>query len=275
MFGVFLITFATLVSESADSFGKFEVSKKEEGLYSMGFINMFVATLFLCFGLFFGQKFFVSMASLPTLLPRIALEIIQTHVTLLAIIKADRSTYSFIRTITIPLLLLVDVFLGYKLMPTQMLGVFIIILAIFLAGYEKVMSRNGMWFVLLTGINAVITISLYKYNITHFNSVLGEQITVQLAILLYLSFLIYFKKEQSLRSLMKMKFLLQSSAGAVGGLMETFAYAYAPASVILSGKRAVGMLWSTLAGWKFFGEKNLLEKLIVCTFLVIGVVLLI
>ena len=57
--------------------------------------------------------------------------------------------------------------------------------------------------------------------------------------------------------------------------MVNFAYAYAPASVILAASRALSMLWSTLAGWKYFGEKNLLNKLIVCFFLIIGVTFLI
>ena len=275
MFGILLITLGILLAESAESFGKLEVKKKEEGIFTMGIINMFVGFIILLLSVFFGQKFIVSLTSLPTLIPSLFFELLQTHVTILAITRADRSTFSLFRTITIPLLLLVDVILGYTLEFTQLFGIFIIMATILVAGYRHVLKKSRLGLVLFTGINAVICISLYKYDISNFNSVIGEQVVVSLFILIYLGIQMMRKREEPLASLFKFKFLAQSSAVGIGGLMVNFAYAYAPASVILAASRALSMLWSTLAGWKYFGEKNLLNKLIVCFFLIIGVTFLI
>lgn len=277
MFGLLLITLATLLDESASSFGKKEVEKKEEGVFNMGFLNMFMVFVFLIISLFFGQKFIISVQSFPTLFLRIFLEIVQITVTLFAVIQADRSTFSFLRTVTIPLLLIVDVVLmGYQPSFLQMTGMTIITLTILFASYENILNKRGMWLCLFTGVNAVATISLYKYNISNYNSVVAEQGTVLVVLLLYLAVFAYIKNEANLlKTLFRPKFFLQSTAMGVSGMMETFAYVYAPASVIATAKRATSMLWSSIAGWKYFGEKNLLRKLAVCAFLVLGVFLLI
>ena len=276
MFGLLLVTLATFLEESSDSFGKFEIRKKEESIFGMGFLSIIMGFLFLCVSLFFGQKFSFSSASLPTFCVRIILEILQLHIGLIAIVKADRSTYSFLRVITIPLLVMVDVFLmGYALKTSQLLGVLIIVITMVVSGYKNVLNKNGIWLALFTAVNAVFTISLYKYDISNFNSVVAEQGIITIVLLAYLMAFAHIRREiNPFKLLLVPKFFLQSSSVGVGSLMETFAYMYAPASIIATGKRATAMLWSTLAGWKYFGEKNLLHKLVVCCFLVIGVFLL-
>jgi len=64
-------------------------------------------------GFIIKGSFGFSMASLPTFGARLLLEIILSTTTITAIAKSDRTTFTFLRTTTVPLLLLVDLALGY------------------------------------------------------------------------------------------------------------------------------------------------------------------
>lgn len=96
---------------------------------------------------------------------------------------ADRSTYGFLRVLTIPLLLLVDLALGYSLSQGQIVGVSILTLSVLLLLLNHGLRTKGIGFVLLSAVNAVVTLSLFKYDITHFNSVEVEQGITQLVLL--------------------------------------------------------------------------------------------
>lgn len=277
MLGILLISLGTILGEFSGSYGKMEVQKKEESLLGMGFLSVFMGGIFIFASLLFGQKFVFSFESLPTFSLRLILEIVLTHMSIIAISKSDRSTFSFLRMVTIPLLVLVDVVLvGYLPTNKQIFGIFIIFMIIIISGIRGDINRKGIWWALSTGVGAVFTIALYKYNITHFNSVVAEQGIIYVALVFYFVIFSLLKKEGNLfKMLFIPKFFVQSSALGVSGLLESFAYLYAPASIILTSKRAFSLLWAELAGWRYFGEKNLLRKLLISIFLVVGVFLLI
>ena len=85
----------------------------------MGFLFIFWGAIFFLGVIFWKNSFDFSMASLPTFIPRIFIEIVLASIVLRATVVADRSTFSFMRTITLPLLLLVDLFVGYSVSPMQ------------------------------------------------------------------------------------------------------------------------------------------------------------
>src|SRR3989344_9411823 len=191
MFGILLAALSSASSELSDSISKKEVSDGAASYYTLGFLTILLGTVVLIFIGIWRQDFIFSLASLPTFVPRVFLEVIQAHVSILAVVKADRSDYGPIRTLTIPLLLAVDIWLGYSVTTMQMLGMTIIFITIFLLmSYERFQAK-GLFLMLFTAINAVATLSLYKYDITHFNSVETEQALVQLVLLIYF-FLLFF-----------------------------------------------------------------------------------
>lgn len=277
MFGIILASLGTFFQEVSDVIGRNEISKKRETIYTMGFLHMFWATIFfLILVLLKNDAFRFEAASLPTFSIRVVLEIIQVYITLIAVVEADRSTFGFIRVITIPLILLADLALGYPLATIQILGVGLIILAMLILFMDHDFSKKSYKLVLFTAVNSAATISLYKYNITNFNSVAAEQLIMLVILLVCLTFAAsYITKEHPFRMLGTKVFFFQSFAQGIGSLIDSFAYPFAPASIIISAKRSSAVLWATLSGSLYFKERHILVKLSMFLFLTAGIVLIV
>lgn len=276
MITLFLVLTATFFNEAGTSVGKFKVKQEQEGLFTMGFLNIFwTCIFFILIALFIKGSFVLNLASWPTVSIRIVLEIVQAHFTILAINKADRSTFNFIRIVTLPLLLITDLILGYSLSAWQITGIILIILALTLTFFSGKINKKGAWLVLITAINAVIIMSLYKYNITNFNSVTAEQSIVSFVIMLYF-YLMSFKysKENPLNFLTKPVFFLQSFMMGLASLLVSFSYTFAIASVVTTYKRSLSTLWSMLSGKLYFKEKYFSYKLIIFLVIVSGLIFL-
>ena len=277
MIGILLIATSQFFNEIGTSIGKDSFGKGTQSIYTMGFLSLFWGTVaFFAIAFFIRGEFLFSLASLPTFLPRVVLELVQAHVTMLAIAHADRSTFGFIRIWTIPLLLMVDVSLGYTIGFTQMAGIGLIVLSFVVLFTTKGIGKKGMWFVIFTTINAVVTLSLFKYNITNFNSVEAEQGIITLVVVIYFFIMAVFIAKENPFSLMRRPaFFIQSLTHGIGHVILSFAYLFAPASVITSAKRSFSVLWATLSGNIYFKEKKLIVKLISFSLIIAGLVLLI
>ena len=133
MLSAILISIGTFLEEISDSIGKIKVNDGEESVFVMAFLSLFWSAVFYILICIFKSEVFVfNFASLPTFIIRTLLEIIQLYVLVLAIADADRSAYSFVRTVTIPLLLLIDFALGYKVVLLSVIGVAVVLIAILL-----------------------------------------------------------------------------------------------------------------------------------------------
>lgn len=276
MFGIILTSFATFFDEIANVIGKKEVSLRKESIYTMSFLNMFWGALFFfVIALFIRKTFIFSLASLPTFGVRAFLEILQAHVSVLALTIADRSTFSFIRTATIPLLLATDIFLGYSITTGNSIGIIAIALGFLILFINHGVQKQGAGLSLFTAINAVATISLYKYDITHFNSVEAEQGLITLILMFYFFFMASFAaKENPFAFFKKQIFFGQSLSSGIAGIMMSFAYSFAPASIITAVSRSFEIFWAIISGKRYFHEKSTAIKLISMFFVAIGLFLL-
>ena len=276
MLGIILVSIGTLFEELSDSIGKRKVTSHEESPYTMAFLSLFWGTVcFVIISVVKNDLFIFKLESLPTFLVRVVFEIIQLYVSVLAIAQADRTTFCFLRTLTIPLLLLADLFLGYKLGLFGIVGISVITLTILLLFSRHEIKKKGSGFVIFSAINAVFTISLFKYNITNFNSVVAEQLFMYLILLVTFFFIALVKvKENPFIFLTKPIFLLQSLSVGLGGMIESFAYNYGAASLIIAAKRSSAIFWSLLSGKQYFKEKNIVFKILITILLVLGLVFL-
>ena len=276
MFGIIIALIATFFNEIATSIGKSRVLAKAESIYTMGFLNLFWATIFfLLYAYLVSGEFIFLLASLPTFGVRLVLEVVQAHVTVRAIAIADRSTFGFLRIITIPLLLFVDVALGYTLTMPQIVGISLIVVSFLILFAHGGLRWKGAGLVLFTAVNAVVTISLFKYNITNFNSVEAEQSIISIVLMGYFYLMArFYTKERPFSYLAKPVFFAQSFAMGIGSALLPFAYLFAPASVITSAKRVGAILVSTLSGNIYFKEKRFAVKLVAFTLMAASIVLL-
>ena len=272
MIGFILATLGSLFREVSGSIGKWEVSASRESYFSMGFLNLLIqAVIYFGIAFFIRKEFLFSFESLPTFSIRALLEVAQAHVSVLALVRADRSTYSFVRTITIPLLLFVDIILGYTIGFHQAVGVTIMFASVFLFLIDKNVGKTGVFLAGFTAVNAVITISLFKYNITHFNSVEAEEgIITGILMLYFLCMALVRAKENPFRLLRKPAIIFQSLSSGAASTLGGFSYAFAPASLILAVERSSSVLWAILSGNIYFHEAVLARKIIFGLFLIIG-----
>lgn len=263
MFGILLMALGTGLGEASSSLGKAQVAKKRESIYSMAFLSSFFTGLFIGVTVLFGASFSFNLQSLPFFVPRALLEILLAYITTRAIIKADRSTFGFLRLITLPLLLAVDLMLHYMFSVYQVAGMIVILLSLGLLLGLRSISHKGAGLIILGGLVSVATISLYKYDISHFNSVAAEQIIVSAALVLFFGIMAKYKAKENVWTLLTRPVsAFQSLSMGLAGVFESFAYLFAPASVIVGAKRGLEVLWSILAGHYYFKELGLKTKLL-------------
>ena len=275
MFGLLLIGLGTSFGEVSESIGKIEVASKRQSIYSMAFLSLSLTTLILLLTIFIGESVTFKLASLPYFIPRLILEILLAFLTVKAIISADRTTFTFIRLISIPLLLTVDIILGYTISIFQVCGILGILLAVaILLGFTK-QSRKGAALTATTAVLSVATISLYKYDITNFNSVVAEQAIVCSVLVLFFGLM---AKRQNNENVFKLFLrplpVMQAMAGGASSVLESFAYGLAPASIILGAKRGFSVCWSIISGQRLFDERSLRIKISAFVLVVGSLVLL-
>ena len=276
MLGVLLASVGSAFSELSDSIGKKQTAERACSHYTLGFLSVLGGALFLLIIGLVRDNFIFSLASLPTFLPRLMLEVLQAHITVRAIVRADRSDFGPIRTLTIPLLFAADLALGYTIGTHQILGMGIIFGTILiLLSYERFKTK-GLFLLIFTAVNAAITISLYKYDITHFNSVESEQSIVSIVLVLYFFILAVVRAhENPVQLLFKRTFFVQAVSGGLGSVFGSYAYSFAPTSIITAAMRAFAVLFSILSGKMYFKERGFVVKLLLFGAIAGGLILLV
>lgn len=276
MFAIILIAISSLFGEISTSLGKAAVKKRKESIYTMGFLSLFWGVVWFLGLIIFKHKFVFSLASLPTFSIRAVLEIVQAHIGVLAVTRADRSTYSFIRISTMVMLLIVDIILGYSISVYQMLGIFFISLTLLTVFKSPGINKNGLGFVIYTAIGAVATISLFKYDISRFNSIETEQFLIMMILLVYFFVMaIKTKMENPVKLFSKPLFSGRSFSQGLGAVLGSFAYGFAPASIIMAGGRSTAVLFALIFGKIYFKEQNVLLKFSIFIIITTGIFLLI
>lgn len=276
MFGILLAGLSSAFDEVANSIGKKRVSDGAESYYTFGFLTQFVSCLLILASGVFLHSLVFSSASLPTFIPRALVAILEIQLAVIATVKADRGNFGFIKLATIPLLLLFDLVLGYSLSLYQIGGMFLILLPIgILFGIEKFKTK-GFWLVLSVAVLAAIDLSLYKYDISNFNSVAGEQGVISLILSVYFFLAsILLRRENPLIFLKQPIYLAQAGASGAAYVVNSFAYLFAPASVIVAAFRGFSVLFSILTGTFYFKEKRFAFRVTLFGIIVAGLLLLI
>jgi hypothetical protein len=262
MFGILLMTVSTFLEEAGTSIGKMELRKRVETPFTYGVLTSLAGFVVLAISAMVRwevQAF--QWASVPTLALRTVLEIILAMTVIYAIKRADRSTFGFLRTLTIPVLLVLDVLMMYRVDTFQMIGMMLVVLALFLLFMNHGFSRKGAWLTVGGAVLAAATASLYKYNITHFNSPEMDQLVPHAALFLFFVVMsVKVERTHPFRLFRKPICLAQAGLIGAGVLVGSLSFLYAAPSVLMTVKRAVAIFASIIAGRALFHEKHLLLK---------------
>lgn len=276
LIGVGLVVLATLFMEVSSDVGKAEARHHLEGPFTIAFLNVAAAVVLFALSAAARGTWVFQWASLPTFSLRLVLEMAIAYVDGVAVMRASRSTYGFVRVLSLPLVLGVDALLGQQLGTWQLVGIALIIATIAMMASHHGLEKRGLSLCILAAVLAAATISLYKYDITHFNSVEAEQtITYVLVALQLLVTAHVIGRERPLQHLRKPVFIAQSLGYGIGTALASYGYAFAPASVILAAKRSAAVFWSTISGRLYFHERHLAAKAVSLVLIVAGLVLLV
>ena len=133
-----------------------------------------------------------------------------------------------------------------------------------------------MLLALAANILAAIDLSLYKYDISHFNSVAGEQGTMAVVIALYfLIMAIMMHRENPFYALRRPILFGQTVSSGAAYVINSFAYTFGPASIIATAFRGFSVLFSILSGNFYFKEKGFIIRTILFCVIVAGLICLI
>lgn len=275
MFGIVLVVIAAFFVEIGCSVAKHEHSKHSEDVWGAIFLNSFLTLLiYLAVGVYRGTvDFFVH--SWPILVIAALFHLVSTFVSNMATLKASRSIAGIFRMLTVPLLTIVDYFLGYDISPVQILGIGVIVLTIVTLMKRDTWHKPSTKWLVLNTIMTVLSITIYKYNIDHIATV--ETVQVVNFIFLTLGAIIGARiaNKQNLFRLFTHPFaFLQAGSMSVGSVLDGFAYSYAPASIISAAYRSAQAFWTLVSGSFYFHEHKIFTRVIAVIFLVSGVFLL-
>lgn len=276
MFAILLAAIGSLFGEVSSSIGKWEVRKGKESVYTMGFLDGIFSFLLFALIAIFHQTFFIPLSAWPVFIPLIVSSVLQGYLAVHAISRADRSTYSFIRTGTIPLVLMIDISLGYRLSWFAIFGILLIFFSLFFLYQHRDMNRRGVWWVVGCAFNAAIAISLFKRMISVYQAPVESVQMVLLGIELIGFYLIarFRYKENPFRLLRRRPFFVQSLSQGIANIFNSFAYVFAPASILVAAERSFSVIWSVLFGKMYFHESRFRFKAIALALIVCGIVLL-
>lgn len=229
--------------------------------------------------IFTNIELYFNPESIPLLTIRLFLEILQSYITIVAIKNCDRSTFSIIRILTIPLLVIADIILWYNFSYFSIIWISIILLSFILFNLNlKTIDFKWWYYALFTAVNAVLTISLFKYSITNYwNSIEIDQFIMLFWILCF--FIIYnYKKNKSCAVKLitqEKSFIIQWIAIWLASLTISYSYLYLNASEATAIKRAWEMFWAILAWTIFFNEENIITKLLFALCIIVWLIVMI
>ncbi len=274
--GIFLESIANLFEEISCSVGKKETQEGHESIFMMGFLQHFSTMILMLLIVLLGfEQFRFNWASVPFLGMRAVLDMAQVYFTLKAIEIAERTAFSFVKILTVPLLLLIDISIGYLIDPIQIIAMLLLCGIILYSFSKNVTSKKGLALLIFSSINPVLAITIYKYDITNFNSVAAEQLIIYAILTLFLLLILRFKTREKLsKFLFKPVSMVQALSMAFGGMLSSYAYVFAAPSVILTARRASGILWSSLSGLLYFKEDHKKQKLFIGFLLILVLILL-
>ena len=127
----------------------------------------------------------------------------------------------------------------------------------------------------MSALTAVATISLYKYDVTHYNSVAAEQgIAIFILMLFFFTMAFFVSKENPFRYLRHRVYLTQSLLMGIDSVLMSFAFSLGTPSVVTAAKRALAILFATLSGNIYFHEKKLWIKILALILITAGLFLL-
>jgi len=237
--------------------------------------NTWTMAYFAFISLLFPGSFSVAPQTIPILLLLIVLNAAHTVTSTIAIQQTNRSTYCLIRTLTIPILALIDLCTTSSISPISFFAMVIMFLSMVWLHRQHGIEKRGVGITLFTSINAAIALALFKYVLDLGTSVAAAQLILLAPLVAGIGIWMAstWKKLKPAKRHTKL-LIIQTASYGLADVLTSYALLLAPASIIVAISRSTAMLWSILFGKAVFKERHWHEKLIAGGGVIVGLVLL-
>lgn len=276
MFGIFVVVLGSLLDEATAVTNKLTLKQHTLTVLDNALLILVAGTIpFALIAFVAPQTFVFTAATLSTFSIRFILEVAVLLVSGYALLRADRSTFALLRTLTIPLLLIVDLMLVYPVTGPQIAGALIITVALAATAFGKV-SQKGIVLSAASAILATATISLFKIDIQH-NSVVAEQLIMHILLIMTLIPLKVALHEPLPLQVLRRNREAHSTilTASIGGVLGAYAYALVPGTALVTaGKRGISVLFALGSGKLVFHEQHFGKRLALATAVVGGIALM-
>lgn len=222
-------------------------------------------------------EFNFDSSSIWILFLRFIFESLQTYLTLKAIVSTDRSTFNIIKILTLPLLIVVDIILGYNIAMTSIVWMWIIVASfLYFNLKEHTLNLKGSFFVFASTFNALITISLCKELITNYNNSFEVvQIIWAAWSIIFLAWLLLWKREKVEWKILKDKMVLWGLICYwIWTLLASYWYTLMNASEATTILRIWAMFSGLLLWYLVFKEDNIKSKVTMTLTIVVWVIIM-
>jgi hypothetical protein len=189
-----------------------------------------------------------------------------------AIHHADRSTFSVMSTMSIPLLLISDIVLGYEVSRWQIIGVVVLVLTLGITIFRGDFSLKGIKYIVISNLISMGTIIAFKYSTTHYTSTeMMNLLNSGFMTFLFSIIVSRTKGWKGIKECLKPKYIGFASLYGIGGVLCAAAYKYMIASMVITLKRFFAMMFGVITGKLYFHEDHILRKLSVASVIGVGV----
>ncbi|OGG62681.1 hypothetical protein A3C87_00975 [Candidatus Kaiserbacteria bacterium RIFCSPHIGHO2_02_FULL_49_34] len=276
MLGILIVVLGSLLDEATAVTNKITLKQHTLTVLDTALLILVAGTIpFALIAFVAPQTFVFTAAALPTFSLRFLLEIAIILVGGYALLRADRSTFALLRTLTIPLLLIIDLMLVYPVTGPQIAGALIITVALAATAFGKI-SRNGIFLCICSAVLATATISLFKIDIQH-NSVVAEQLVMHtLLIMAFIPLKVALREPWPLHVLRRGREAHSTMVtAALGSMLGSYAYALVPGTALVTaGKRGISVLFALGSGKIVFHEQHFGKRLALGTAVITGIALM-
>jgi drug/metabolite transporter (DMT)-like permease len=254
------------------------VLKKKLGaeidIHQLSLLMMLATTIFAFIIVFLGEdwNFTRTLTSFFLLIFQVLAGVLFQELTNQAIHHADRSTFSVMSAIAIPLLLISDIVLGYGVSWRQIAGVILLTAMLGIAIFRGDFSMKGVKYVIASNLVSIGTIIAFKYSTSYYTSTeMMNLLNSGLMSFLFFVIVSRTKGRKGIKDALKPKYFGFASIYGMGGVLAAMAYKYMIASMVIALKRFFSMMFGVITGKLYFHEENVLRKLSIASLIGIGV----
>jgi drug/metabolite transporter (DMT)-like permease len=235
---------------------------------------LLATTIFAVFAVLLAQdrNFTRTLASFFLLIFQVLAGVLFQELTNKAIHHADRSTFSVMSTMAIPLLLISDVILGYEVSWWQIVGVIVLTLTLGITIFRGDFSLKGIKYIISSNLISLGTIIAFKYSTTHYTSTeMMNLLNSGLMSILFFIIVSRAKGRKGIKEALQPKYFGFASLYGIGGVLCAAAYKYMIASMVIALKRFFSMMFGVITGKLYFHEENITRKLSIASLIGVGV----